>query len=897
MENEEKKLNQDELEENSNENNENQNLVEESEEEAKSEKGEGIQGISEGIKGGIEDVEMGPLVKESFLDYAMSVIVARALPDARDGFKPVQRRIIYGMNVSGFTPDKPFKKSARITGDIMGKYHPHGNSAIYLAMARLAQDFATRYPLVEGHGNYGSQDGDEPAAERYTEARLSKLALEVVKDINKDTVNFIDTYDGEGKEPEVLPSKIPNLIINGSMGIAVGMATNIPPHNLYETLTAIQELIKNPDLTPSDLMQYIKGPDFPGGGLILGRSGIKKYFETGTGSVVVRGKYEIVEKNDRASIIFTEIPYMVNKKDLRKKIIELCDNKVIEGIAAVSDFSSHAVGTRFQIDLKKNVNVEIVLNHLFKYTALQSNFPVNMLALDEGVPKILNMKQALEIFIKFQEHIVERRTRFDLKKHQDRLHILEGLVIAHSNIQKVIDLITNAETQEAASLALQESFGLDEIQTKAILDMPLRRLPHLEISKIEDEINNLRQAIDRCNKILGNFEELKQVVLDELEETKNKFKDDRRTEIGEGNYSTEDEDLIEDEEILIILTASGYIKRISPDTFRTQNRGGVGVIGMTTKEDDIVKSLVHSRTKTDVLFFTNLGKVYRLRGYQIPFGSRTSKGLPIVNVIKLEENEKVLTIISCSTYDDNHYLFFATKNGTVKKTPTSQFENINSNGKIAINLAEGDSLVDVKCTDGNAFISLASSKGKVCSFKESDVRAMGRTATGVKGMNVDGGYVIGVCTSQEGGNQIFTISENGYGKRSDFTDFRITSRGSKGVYAIKVSEKAGDLVDIKAVKESDEITIITDAGTVLKTRLSDIHEAGRQTIGVKVITLKPGERITSLAVSPTSEDYESDEDNKSVQNNSDQLENYIDAEVNQDKRQEETLEDQEQEKE
>ncbi len=837
------------------------NIVEESEEEAKKEKGSGICGVKDGIEGGIEDMEMGPVVKESFLDYAMSVIVARALPDARDGFKPVQRRIIYSMQSSGNTPDKPFKKSARIVGDVMGKYHPHGDSAIYGAMAHLAQDFATRYPLVEGHGNYGNQDGDEPAAMRYTEARLAKISVEMVKDINKNTVDFVDAYDGEGKEPEILPAKIPNLIINGSSGIAVGMATNIPSHNLYETITAVQELIKNPDLTPTDLMQYIKGPDFPGGGIILGRSGIRKYFETGSGSVVVRGKYEIIQKGERNSIIFTELPYMVNKKLLAKRIMNLIDEKKIEGIASVNDFSSHAVGTRFQIDLKKNANVEIVLNHLFKYTPLQSNFPVNMLALDEGAPRLLNMKQALEIYIKFQEKIVERRTRFDLEKAKARLHILVGLIIAHDNIDKVVEIIRNADTQEIADRQLQETFSLDAIQSKAILDMPLRRLPHLEINKLQDEIDQLNKDIERYNSILSNYDVLKQLILDELEETKNKFKDERRTEIGEGEYTTEDEDLIADEEILIMLTKSGYVKRVSPSAFRTQNRGGIGVIGMETKENDIVDILVHSRTKTDVLFFTNFGKVYRIRGYEIPLGSRTSKGLPIVNIINLEKDEKVLSIISVDNYDENHFLLFATKQGIVKKTSTDQFENINKNGKIAITLLENDSLIDVKYTDGEAYISLASSKGKVCTFKESDVRPTGRTSIGVKGINTDGGEVVGICTSQEGGDQIFTLSSNGYGKRSLVTDFRVTSRGSKGVYAIKVSEKAGDLVCIKAVKQTDEIIIVTDGGTVLKTRLSDIHEANRQTIGVKVITLKDNEHISSVSISEAEEELEKEAEN------------------------------------
>jgi DNA gyrase subunit A len=828
---------------------------EESEEQAKTETGAGIYGAKEGIAGGIEDVDMGPIVKESFLDYAMSVIVARALPDARDGFKPVQRRIIFGMSVSGNTPDKPFKKSARIVGDVMGKYHPHGDSAIYGAMAHLAQDFATRYPLVEGHGNYGSQDGDEPAAMRYTEARLSKVAMEMVKSLNKDTVNFTATYDGEGQEPEVLPAKIPNLIVNGTTGIAVGMATNIPPHNLGETITAVQALLKNPDLTPFDLMNYMKGPDFPGGGIILGHTGIKKYFETGQGTVIVRGKYEIVQKGDKTEIVFTQIPYMVNKKELAKKIMDLCDSKVMEGISSVNDYSSHKVGTRFQIDLKKGTNVDLVLNHLFKYTKLQDSFAVNMLALDNGAPKILNIKQALSIYIKFQEEIVERRTRFDLAKDKNRLHILAGLLLAHDNIDEVVDIIKASKTGDEAAQKLIVRFSFDDVQVKAILDMPLRKLTGLETKNITDEQEALNKDVVWFNQILGDFSVLKQVVYDELEETKNKFADERKTEISDAVYTYEDEDLIPDEEILIMLTKTGYIKRVKPDSFRTQNRGGIGVIGMTTKEDDIVDIMVHSRTKTDVLCFTNLGKVYRMRGYEIPDGSRTSKGIPVLNLLKLENNEKVLSIISVDKYDENHYLFFVTENGIVKRTNASQFENINANGKIAISLNQGDTLFDVKYTDGTALISLGSSLGKVCTFRESDVRSMGRTAAGVKGMNMAGGKIVGVCTNLSGG-KIITISSNGFGKRSDYDKFRLTSRGSKGVMALKSTEKSGKLVSLKTVNDDENIIIITDCGTVMKTRVSDIHEAGRATIGVKIITLREGESISSVAIEPSEKDFE-----------------------------------------
>ena len=829
---------------------------EESEEDAKKEKGVGISGVTEGIVGGVEDVDMGPIVKDSFLDYAMSVIVARALPDAKDGFKPVQRRIVFGMSVAGNTPDKPFKKSARIVGEVMGKYHPHGDSAIYGAMAHLAQDFATRYPLVEGHGNYGSQDGDDPAAMRYTEARLAPIAVEMVKDLWKNTVDFTDTYDGEGKEPLYLPSKIPNLIVNGATGIAVGMATNIPPHNLVETVNAVQALIKDPELTNVDLMNYIYGPDFPGGGVILGRSGIKNYFETGQGSVIVRGRYEIKEdKNGKTCIVFTEIPYMVNKKELAKKIMELCDNKVIEGVSAVNDYSSQKAGTNFQIDLKKGANSQLILAHLFKYTALQSSFPVNMLALDNGAPKILNMKQALNIFIKFQEEIVSRRTKFELKKALDRIHILEALKAVHDAIDEAVHIIRSAKDSEEAATNLKARFGFDDVQTKAVLDMTLRRLTGIEESKIIDETTSLQADVVRYNGILSDFEVLKKVVLDELEAVKNKYGDERRTELSNAVYSCEDEDLVPEEDILIMLTEGGYIKRLAPDSFRVQNRGGIGVIGMQTKGDDIVQTMIHAKTKTDILFFTSLGKVYSCRGYEIPEGTRTSKGTPIVNMIRLEEKEKVLTMISCDKYDQDHFFFFTTKKGTVKRTSADNFERINISGKIAIGLKEGDELEDVKYTDGTQYISIGSSKGKVCSFLEDQVRCMGRTACGVRGMNLSGGEVVGVCTSKDGG-EILTVSSNGYGKRSKYTDFRITSRGGKGVLALKISDKGGDLVAIKSVKEDEYVTIITDGGTVMKTRIGDIHEAGRATIGVKIISLRDKEKISSVCIEPSEEEYQ-----------------------------------------
>ena len=820
------------------------------EEEANKIKGDALEGVTEGIQGGVEDTEMGPQIKSSFLEYAMSVIVARALPDARDGFKPVHRRIIYGMNAMGMQPDKPFKKSARIVGDVMGKYHPHGDSSIYDAMARLAQDFAMRYPLVDGHGNYGSQDGDEPAAMRYTEARMSKLSLEMIREINKNTVDFVDTYDGDGKEPVVLPARLPNLLINGSSGIAVGMATNIPPHNLTEVINGAQALIKNPDLTPFEIMNYIKGPDFPGGGIIMGRSGIRKYFETGSGSVCVRGKYQITEKNGRTSIVFTELPYMVNKKELAKKIMDLVNNKTIEGITGINDYSSHKVGTNFQIDLKKGVNAEITLNHLFKYTKLEDRFAVNMLALDNGIPKVLNIKQALEIYIRFQCEVIERRTKFDLEKSRNRMHILEGLIKAVNNIDEVIRIIREQKTVDLASAALIAAFGFSEAQAKAILEMRMYRLVGLEIEKLENELTELKKSIEWFESILASHDVLLQVCYDELEEIKKKYGDERRTDINESELSGEDEDLIEDRSILIALTNTGYIKRMDPSEFKVQNRGGIGVKGMSTKEDDSVQILTRSKTKTDVLFFTSNGRVFRLRGYQIPEGSRQSKGIPIVNLLQLGDKEKVLSIISVEEYDAEHYLFFVTRKGVVKRCSVDNFERINRNGKIAIELKEDDTLVDVKYTDGNCYIILGSSEGKVCMFKEEEVRSMGRTASGVKGMNLEeGGHIVGVATSLEGEN-ILSVSEKGLAKMTNYKEYRLTKRGSKGVITMRITERTGALIAIKTVKGDESLLISTDGGTIMKTEIKQISVLGRNSSGVKLITLRDGEAISSMTLEP-----------------------------------------------
>ncbi len=837
-------------------NNENKDLNIDAKEEKTS---NGIEGLQEGIVSGVAPTEFGQQIRDAFLDYAVSTLTSRSVPDARDGLKPVQRRILYSMSEMGVTPDKPFKKSARIVGDVMGKYHPHGDSAIYLAMCRLAQNFSMRYPLVQGHGNFGSPDGDEPAASRYTEARMSKIALEMVRDMDKDTVSFMDTYDNEGQEPTVLPSRFPNLLCNETSGIAVGMATSIPPHNLKETISAVQALIKNPEMTVLELMDIIKGPDFPGGGIIMGRNGIKRYFETGRGSVKIRSKYEIVEKGDRQEIVFTELPYMVNKSDLVKKIVDLSDNKTIDGIAAVADYSSDKVGTRFVVTLKKGAIADLVLNHLFHYTALQSSFAVNMLALDHGTPKVLTMKQALDIYIKFQEEVITNRTKYNLKKAQARIHILEGILLIADAIDETIHIIRSSSTNEEATERLKNRFNLDDIQCKNILDMQLRKLTGLERQKYADEKAGLEADCNEYQTILSDKSTLENLLISELEEIKQKYGDERRTEISDVDYDEDDEDLIANKEILIILTRGGYIKRIDPSEFKTQNRGGVGIQGIKTKEDDDVEILTHSRTKTDVLFFTNLGKVYRARGYMIQEGSRTSKGIPAVNFLRLIDGEKINAIISMDDYAENSYLFFTTKMGVVKRCKATDFANINSNGKIALGLREGDELLDVKHTDGSALISLGSSEGKVCTFREDDVRCMGRTATGVKGMELpEGAKVVGVVTSLEG-DKIFSLSANGYGKITSGTEYRITSRGSKGVLTMRVADKNGSLVAIKTVKGDENIIIITDHGTTIKTSLTQVSQLSRNTIGVRIIKLRDNEAISSCSIEPSDSEYEAKE--------------------------------------
>ena len=833
------------------------------EESTKAQKGAGLVGVVEGIQGGIQEAELDTQIKVSFLDYAMSTITARALPDARDGMKPVQRRIIYGMAAMGNTPDKPYKKSARIVGDVMGRYHPHGDSSIYMAMARMAQTFALRCPLVDGHGNFGSQDGDEPAANRYTEARLNKLALEMVRDINRDTVDFVDTYDGDGHEPVVLPSRIPNLIVNGAQGIAVGMATNIPSHNLGEAFDAIIALMRNPDLTPTDLMRYIKGPDFPGGGIICGRAGIRRYFETGLGSVKVRGRYHIKEQNGRSSIVFTEVPYMVNKKDLARKIMELVDSKTLDGIQDIADYSDGKHGTVFQIDLKRDANPEIVVNHLFKYTQLQVNFAVDMLALDDGAPKVLNMKQALQLYINFQREVIRRRTRFNLKRAKDRIHIIEGLQTAVDNIDEVVHIIRSSKTQEEASNRLMERFDLDDLQTKAILDMTLRRLTGLEKENLDEEKRGLEADVREYELTLTDPAHLDEVLIGEMEEIKAKYADPRRTEISDNIASEDDEDLIDDKAILIALTRGGYIKRMDSTEFKTQNRGGVGISGMTTKEDDEVEIMTVARTKVDILFFTNLGRIYRLRGYQIPEGTRTSKGIPIINLLPLGEGERVLDIID---HDGSEgYLTFVTIKGLIKRTEAAEFANINRLGKIAIGLREGDELFGVLPTDGHAKICIASSAGKLCMFDESEVRPMGRTATGVIGMNLAGATVVGFSTSLQGG-LVLSVSANGYAKMSPIGEYRETARGTQGVLTMRESERSGKLVSLAVVKGDEDIIVTTDSGTVMKTSLTQIKTSSRATTGVILVRPREGEKIASVTISPSDQTVDQEGEAAQAQN-------------------------------
>ena len=794
------------------------------------------------------NVNLTKEMKTSFIDYAMSVIVARALPDVRDGLKPVHRRILYGMNELGVTPDKPHKKSARITGDVMGKYHPHGDSSIYEAMVRMAQWWSYRYMLVDGHGNFGSMDGDGAAAQRYTEARMSKIALEMLRDINKNTVDFVDNYDANEREPLVLPARFPNLLVNGATGIAVGMATNIPPHNLGETIDAVKLVMDNPEVTTKDLMEVLPGPDFPTGALVMGKSGIHKAYETGKGSIVLRSRTEIEEtKAGRERIVVTEFPYMVNKTKVHEHIVRLVQEKRIEGITAVRD-ESNREGVRFVIEVKRDASANVILNNLFKMTQMQTNFGFNMLAIQNGVPKILSLRQILDAYIEHQKEVVVRRTRFDKEKAEARAHILEGLLIALDHIDEVIRIIRASETDAEAQAELMSKFKLSERQSQAILDMRLRRLTGLERDKIQSEYDDLLALIADLADILAKSERVSQIIKDELDEVKRKFGDQRRTELMVGEVlSLEDEDLIEESDVLITLSNKGYIKRLDQAEFTAQKRGGRGVQGTGVKDDDFVRELVSTSTHDHLLFFTNKGRVYRLKGYEIPEYGRTAKGLPIVNLLKLDEGESIQTIINVeSERSDDAYLFFTTRQGIVKRTSVKEFANIRQNGLKALNLKDEDELINVLLTEEDTDIIIGTKFGYAVRFNQSVVRGMSRIATGVKGVNLrEGDTVVGasVITDQD---EVLIITEKGYGKRTVATEYPTKGRGGKGMQTAKITEKNGSLAGLMTVKGDEDLMIITDTGVMIRTNVANISQTGRSTMGVKVMRLDQDAKIVTF---------------------------------------------------
>lgn len=814
-------------------------------------------------------------MKKSFVSYAMSVIVSRALPDVRDGLKPVHRRILYAMNDLGMTSDKPYKKSARIVGDVIGKYHPHGDTAVYDSMVRMSQDFSFRYPLVDGHGNFGSIDGDGAAAMRYTEARMSKISMEMIKDINKDTVTFIPNYDGEEREPEVLPSRFPNVLVNGAMGIAVGMATNIPPHNLSETIDATVAIMENPDITTRELMEnYISGPDFPTGAYILGRSGIKSGFETGRGSVVMRSKVAISHlPNGKPVLTITEIPYQVNKANMVEKIASLARDKVVEGITDLRD-ESNREGIRIVIELRKEIQPEVVLNQLYRLTPMQTSFGVNMLALVNNRPELLNLKQILEHYANHQIDIIVRRTRFDLKKAEERAHIVEGLLKALDNIDEVISIIRSSKDDAEASQKMFERFALSAIQAKAILDMQFRRLTGLQRERLELEYKDLVALIEDLKDILANHHRVIEIVKNDLLEIKAKFGDERRSEIIDADIDMMDEDLIPQEEIVVSMTLNGYIKRTTLDSFNAQNRGGKGVKGMSTYDDDEIDQFLSMSTHDYLMIFTNRGRVYRLRGFNIPSANRTAKGIPVVNLINLMEGESVKTFLKVPKDEmDNtpeglddaaaKYIFFVTKQGLVKRVEVKEFESIRQNGKIAITLKDDDELVAVKMTNGNNEIIIGGDNGKAVRFKEDDVRVMGRSASGVKGFDPDGGYVVGAATDREG-RYILAITENGYGKRTDIEEYRLTKRGAKGVKTVNITEKNGKLVSLRSVNGDEEVLVMSVEGIVIRTAVDNIGVYGRSTIGVRIINVADNDSVASVAVLKPTEDEVSEDDTGST---------------------------------
>ena len=804
-------------------------------------------------------------MKTSFIDYAMSVIVSRALPDVRDGLKPVHRRILYSMNDLGMHSDKPYKKSARIVGDVIAKYHPHGDSSVYDAMVRMAQDFNYRYPLVDGHGNFGSIDGDGAAAMRYTEARMSKLAMEMMRDINKNTIDFQPNFDGEEQEPVVLPARFPSLLVNGTTGIAVGMATNIPPHNLSEVIDGCLAYMDNPEIDVLGLMQFIKGPDLPTGALILGTKGIRSAYETGNGSIMMRSKCEIVEGHGgKYSILVTEIPYQVNRERLIEKIAELVKEKRLDGITDLRN-ESNREGTRIVIELRKDVNPQVMLNNLFKLTQLQVSYGINMLALVEGQPKVLNLKEIIAAYIKHQVEVIVRRTQFDLNKAEDRAHILEGLRIALDHIDRIIAIIRGSSTDDEALNSLMSEFSLSERQGKAILEMRLRRLTGLERGKIEEEYQGLITLIADLRDILANEDRVHGIIRDELLEIKDKYGDERRTEIVRGSdFDIEDEDLIPEEQVIITLTNNGYIKRQPISTYRSQNRGGRGVQGMGTHDDDYVKELLSTSTHDHLLFFTSKGKVYQKKAYTIPEYGRTAKGLPIVNIIEIAQDEYISAIIPVKEFNEDEFLFFATREGIVKRTTLSAFGNIRTNGLIALSLREDDELIGVRKTSGNDDIIIASSGGKAVWFDESQVRSMGRTAAGVRGINLEDGEIAVGMEMVTMDQEILVVTENGFGKRTSIQEYRKTNRGGKGVKTLTITEKNGTLVAMKAVNGDEDLLIVTNKGVIIRTPISQISQTGRATQGVKLIRLTDDQSVSSVAVVEHEEHEETTEQEVTV---------------------------------
>ncbi|WP_162012044.1 DNA gyrase subunit A [Streptococcus sp. S784/96/1] len=796
------------------------------------------------------DVNLTSEMKTSFIDYAMSVIVSRALPDVRDGLKPVHRRILYGMNELGVTPDKPHKKSARITGDVMGKYHPHGDSSIYEAMVRMAQWWSYRHMLVDGHGNFGSMDGDGAAAQRYTEARMSKIALEMLRDINKNTVDFQDNYDGSEREPLVLPARFPNLLVNGATGIAVGMATNIPPHNLGESIDAVKLVMDNPDVTTRDLMEVMPGPDFPTGALVMGKSGIHRAYETGKGSIVLRSRTEIeLTKTGRERIVVTEFPYGVNKTKVHEHIVRLAQEKRVEGITAVRDESSRE-GVRFVIEVRRDASANVILNNLFKLTSLQTNFSFNMLAIEKGVPKILSLRQIIDNYIEHQKEVVVRRTRFDKEKAEARAHILEGLLVALDHLDEVIAIIRGSQTDAEAQAELMSRFNLSERQSQAILDMRLRRLTGLERDKIQAEYNDLLTLIADLADILAKPERVSTIIKEELDETKRKYADDRRTELMVGEALTlEDEDLIEEEDVLITLSSKGYIKRLAQDEFRSQKRGGRGVQGTGVNDDDFVKDLVSTSTHDHLLFFTNLGRVYRLKAYEIPEYGRTAKGLPIINLLKLDEGENIQTVINLTQEDfKNKHFFFTTRLGVVKRTSVSEFNNIRQNGLKALNLREGDQLINVILTNGQDDIIIGTKTGYSVRFSEDNIRSMSRIATGVKGITLRNDDIVVGASAISQDQEVLIITEKGYGKRTAASEYPTKGRGGKGIKTANITEKNGPLAGLLTVSGDEDIMIITDTGVIIRTRIENISQTGRSTQGVKVMRLDEQAKIVTFAL-------------------------------------------------